>query len=375
MAVKRDYYEILGVERGASDEDIKRAFRRAAQRHHPDVDKSDGAEQRFKELNEAYRVLGDRQRRQAYDMFGHSGVDAASAGGFEGFGGGFGPFGDIFDAFFGGAPAGTRGRRRVQAGADLRYDLTIEFAEAVFGVTKEIKFPTLVRCPVCDGSGGEPGTQPETCPECNGTGEKRRVAQTILGQMVNIVTCPRCGGEGRIISNPCHDCRGDGRVRQERTLQVQVPAGIDAGQRIALEGQGESGPRGGPPGDLYIVISVREHAQLVRRGTELYVEMPVTFAQAALGTTLTVPTVEGEEQLELPAGTQSGHEIRLRGKGVPRLRGAGRGDLHAIVNVVVPQKLSKRERELLRELDGISGPAVLPKGAPSIVDRIRDLFD
>lgn len=375
MAVKRDYYEVLGVDRGASDADIKRAFRRAAQRHHPDVDKSDGAEERFKELNEAYRVLGDRQRRQAYDMFGHSGVDPASAGGFDGFGGGFGPFGDIFDAFFGGSPAGARGRRRVQAGADLRYDLSIEFAEAVFGVTKEIHFPTLVQCPVCKGSGGEPGTQPETCPECNGTGEKRRVAQTILGQMVNIVTCPRCGGEGRIISSPCHECRGDGRVRQERTLQVQVPAGIDAGQRIALEGQGEAGPRGGPPGDLYVVISVREHPQIARRGTELYVEMPVTFAQAALGTTLTVPTVEGSDDVDLPAGTQSGHEIRLRGKGVPRLRGAGRGDLHAIVNVVVPQRLSKRERELLTELDSVSGPAVLPKGGPSIVDRIRDLFD
>jgi molecular chaperone DnaJ len=375
MAIKRDYYEILGVGRDASDEEIKRAFRRAAQRHHPDVDASDGAEQRFKELNEAYRVLSDRQRRQAYDMFGHAGVDGASTGGFEGFGGGFGPFGDIFDAFFGGSPAGTRGRRRVQAGADLRYDLSIEFAEAVFGVTKEIRFPTLVRCPVCSGTGGEPGTEPATCPECHGTGERRRVAQTILGQMVNIVTCPRCGGEGRIIATPCHECRGDGRVREERTLQVQVPAGIDAGQRIALEGQGEAGPRGGPPGDLYVVISVREHPQLVRRGTELYAELPVTFSQAALGATLTVPTVEGSEAVQLEPGTQSGHELRLRGKGVPRLRGAGRGDLHAIINVVVPTKLSKRERELLRELEEVGGPAVPPKGSPSIGERIRDLFD
>lgn len=375
MAVKRDYYVILGVERGASGEEIRRAFRRAAQRHHPDVDKSDGAEERFKELNEAYRVLSDRQRRQAYDMFGHAGVDGASAGGFEGFGGGFGPFGDIFDAFFGGSPVGTRGRRRVQAGADLRYELTIEFAEAVFGVTKEIHFPTLVACSVCGGSGGEPGTEPETCPECNGTGEKRRVAQTILGQMVNIVSCPRCGGEGRIITSPCHECHGDGRVREERMLRVQVPAGIDAGQRIALEGQGEGGPRGGPPGDLFVVISVRDHPQLARRGTELFVELPVSFAQAALGTTLSIPTVEGSEQVELPAGTQSGHEIRLRARGVPRLRGAGRGDLHAIVTVVVPSKLSKRERELLRELDSVSGPAVLPKGSPTIVDRIRNLFD
>jgi molecular chaperone DnaJ len=375
MAIKRDYYEVLGVERGASDEDIKRAFRRAAQRHHPDVDTSEGAEERFKELNEAYRVLSDRQRRQAYDMFGHAGVDGASAGGFDGFGGGFGPFGDIFDAFFGGSATGTRGRRRVQAGADLRYDLTIEFAEAVFGVTREIRFPTLVRCAVCNGSGGEPGSEPETCPDCNGTGERRRVAQTILGQMVNIVACPRCNGEGRVIANPCHACRGDGRVRQERTLQVNVPAGIDAGQRIALEGEGEAGPRGGPSGDLYVVVSVRDHPQLVRRGTELFIEMPVTFAQAALGDTLTVPTVEGSEAVELPAGTQSGHEIRLKGKGVPRLRGAGRGDLHAIITVVVPSKLSRRERELVRQLGEVTGPAVLPKGSPSIVDRLRTLFD
>ncbi|MDQ6682832.1 MAG: molecular chaperone DnaJ [Chloroflexota bacterium] len=373
MAVKRDYYEVLGVSRDSSDEEIKRAFRRAAQQHHPDVDNSEGAEARFKELNEAYRVLSDRQRRQAYDMFGHAGVDNSAGGGFEGFGGGFGPFGDIFDAFFGGNPAG-RQRRRVVAGADLRYDMTIDFAEAVFGVTREISFPTLVTCPVCSGTGGEPGTQPERCAECGGSGEKRRVAQTILGQMVNIVACPRCNGEGSVIASPCHECRGDGRVRQERTLQVSVPAGIDSGQRIALDGQGEAGPRGGPAGDLYVVVNAREHPQLLRRGTELYHILPLTFPQAALGASLAVPTVEGSEQIEVPAGTQSGQEIRLRGRGVPRLGGNGRGDLHVVVNVVVPSKLGKRERELLRELDGVSPPAVLPKGGGSLLDRIRDLF-
>lgn len=374
MAVKRDYYDILGVRREASEEEIKRAFRRLAQQHHPDVDKSDGAEQRFKELNEAYRVLSDRQRRSAYDMFGHAGVEGASTGGFEGFGGGFGPFGDIFDAFFGGTQTGGRGRRRVQAGADLRYDLTIDFAEAVFGVTREISFSTLVRCSRCDGAGGEPGTEPETCPDCRGSGEQRRVAQTILGQMVNIVACARCRGEGRIVAAPCTACGGDGRVREERTVQVSIPAGIDDGQRIALEGQGEAGPRGGPNGDLYVAVRVREHPQLLRRGTELYHELPVTFPQAALGATLTVPTVEGEEQVEIPAGAQSGHEIRLPAKGVPRLRGAGRGDLHVIVNVVVPTRLSKRERELLRELNEVSQPAALPRGGGSVLDRLRDLF-
>jgi molecular chaperone DnaJ len=374
MAIKRDYYEVLGVPRDASDEEIKRAFRKAAQRHHPDVDTSDGAELRFKELNEAYRILSDRQRRTAYDMFGHAGVDGASGGGFEGFGGGFGPFGDIFDAFFGGSPAGTRQRRRVVAGADLRYDLTIDFAEAVAGVTKEVTFPTLVTCDVCEGSGGEPGSEPERCPDCNGTGERRRVSQTILGQMVNITACPRCGGEGRIIGVPCHSCNGDGRVRHERRLVVNVPAGIDSGQRIALEGQGEAGPRGGPSGDLYVQVTVREHAELIRRGTELFYELPVTFPQAALGGSLTVPTVEGSETVEVQPGTQSGTEIRLRGRGVPRLRGAGRGDLHVIVTVVVPQKPSKAERDLLKQLGEVSGPAVLPKGGPGLLDRLRDLF-
>ncbi len=374
MAVKRDYYDVLGVPRDADDAEIKRAFRKLAQQHHPDVDKDDGAEERFKELNEAYRVLSDRQRRSAYDMFGHAGVEGAAAGGFEGFGGGFGPFGDIFDAFFGGNPAGTRRRQRVTPGADLRYDLTIEFAEAVFGVTKEISFQTLATCPRCEGVGGEPGTEPETCPDCNGTGEQRRVAQTILGQMVNIVACQRCRGEGRIIATPCSECKGDGRVTEERTLQVTIPAGIDAGQRIALEGQGEAGPRGGPNGDLYVAVGIRPHPELVRRGTELYHELPVTFPQAALGATLTVPTVEGSEEVEVPAGSQSGREIRLKGKGVPRMRGAGRGDLHVIVNVVVPTNLSKRERELLKELGDVSEPATLPRDEPSVFDRLRDLF-
>ncbi|MEO6578691.1 MAG: molecular chaperone DnaJ [Candidatus Limnocylindria bacterium] len=374
MAVKRDYYDVLGVVRDADDAEIKRAFRRLAQQHHPDVDKGDGAEGRFKELNEAYRVLSDRQRRSAYDMFGHAGVEGAAAGGFEGFGGGFGPFGDIFDAFFGGVPAGARRRTRVVAGADLRYDLTVDFAEAVFGVTQEIKFPTLVTCTRCEGAGGEPGTEPETCPECGGSGEKRRVAQTILGQMVNIVACPRCRGEGSVITSLCGICNGDGRTREERTVAVSIPAGIDHGQRIALEGEGEAGPRGGPNGDLYVAVSVREHPELVRRGTELYHELPVTFAQAALGASVTVPTVEGTEGVEIPPGSQSGHEIRLRGKGVPRLRGAGRGDQHVIVRLVVPTKLGKRERELLTELGEVSGPAVIPKGGGSLLDRLRDVF-
>ena len=376
VTVKRDYYEILGVSRDASESDIKRAFRRAAQQHHPDVDTSAGAEQRFKELNEAYRVLSDRQRRQAYDMFGHAGVDGAPAGGFDGFGGGgFGPFGDIFDAFFGGTATG-RPRRRTVAGSDLRYDLTIDFEEAVFGTTREIRFPSLVRCAECDGTGAQRGSQPERCPDCGGSGERRRVSQTILGQMVNIVACTRCGGEGRIVATPCAACRGDGRVSEDRVVEVRVPAGIDAGQRIALEGHGEAGPRGGPAGDLFVVINVRSHPQLIRRGTEIYHELPITFPQAALGTRARVPTVDGEQELEIPAGTQSGEELVLRGRGVQRLRGSGRGDQHVIVNVVVPQRLGKRERQLLAELDRVSDPPVIPSGkGSSIFDRVRHLFD
>jgi molecular chaperone DnaJ len=365
---------VLGVERGASEEEIKRAYRRAAQRHHPDVDRSDGAEERFKELNEAYRVLSDRQRRQAYDMFGHAGVEG-TAGGWDGFGGGFGPFGDIFDAFFGSTTAGRGTRRRVVAGSDLRYDLTIGFEEAVFGTEKEIRFPSLVRCASCAGSGVEPGTQPERCAECNGSGERRRVSQTILGQMVNITACPRCGGEGTVAATPCTTCHGDGRVSEERTISVKIPAGIDSGQRIALEGHGEAGPRGGPAGDLFVVVKVREHPQLIRRGSELYYELPLTFPQAALGTTVTVPTVDGEQEVEIEPGTQSGHEVRLRGRGVPRLRGGGRGDQHVVVNVVVPQKLGRRERELLEQLGSISAPASIPRGKQaSILDRLRDML-
>jgi molecular chaperone DnaJ len=374
MATKRDYYQILGVDRGASDEEIKRAFRKAAQQHHPDVDKTDGAEGRFKELNEAYRVLSDRQRRSAYDMFGHAGVDGASAGGGEGFGGGFGPFGDIFDAFFGGAPGQTRRRGRPEAGSDLRYDLSISLAEVVTGVVREISFPALGRCATCEGTGAEPGSQPERCPECSGTGERRRVSQTILGQMVNITACPRCHGEGKLVGTPCHTCRGEGRTRGDRKLQVTIPAGIESGQRIALEGQGESGPRGGPNGDLYVVVAVTEQAGLVRRGTELYTELPLTVAQAALGAKITVQTVDGSEEVTIPAGVQSGQEIRLKGRGLPRLRSANRGDLHVLAAVVVPAKLTKRERELYRELGELSGAATLPKGSPSLADRLRDFL-
>jgi len=368
MATDHDYYTILGVERGATDAEIKRAYRRLAQKWHPDVNNEPGAQERFKEINEAYQVLSDAQRRQSYDLFGRAGVGAEED---AGFGAGFGGFGDIFDAFFGGTAAGAR-RGRPQAGSDLRYDLRISLEEAVRGTEKEIEFPVLARCETCSGSGAAPGTTPVSCPQCGGRGEVRSIRQTMLGQMVNVTTCPRCRGEGRIVETPCETCRGDGRTEIERRLRVTIPPGIDEGHQIRLSNEGEAGPRGGPAGSLYVAVHVAPHPSLRREGTELIYDADVSITQAALGTRLTVPTVDGDEEVEVKPGTQPGTELRLRGKGVPHLRRAGaRGDLHVFVNVVVPTKLSKRQRELLEELAKETGEPVSPDGH-SIFDRVRD---
>ena len=363
---ERDFYVILGVERTATDADIKRAFRKLAQQWHPDVNQDPAAQERFKEINEAYQVLSDPQQRSRYDTFGRAGVGSAPGGaggagaGFEGFGG----FSDIFDAFFGGGASASSARRgRPQPGADLRYDLRISFEEAIQGTEKEIEFTVLQPCETCHGNGAEPGTEPITCPQCNGRGEIRSVRQTMLGQMVNVSTCPRCNGEGKIVETPCHTCKGDGRTERKRTLRVTIPAGIDEGHQIRLSNEGEAGPRGGPPGSLYVAVHVRPHASLTREGTELYYEARVSIAQAALGTRITVPTVDGEEEVEIKAGTQPDTEIKLRGKGVPHLRRTGsRGDLHVMVDVVVPTKLSKRERELLQAYAQEAGDDVTASG-------------
>ncbi len=358
MATETDLYSILGVARDASDAEIKRAFRRLAQQWHPDVNQDSGADARFKQINEAYQVLSDPQRRQAYDMFGTTG----DVGGDGGFGGGFGNFSDIFDAFFGGTQAGTR-RGHPLAGADLRYDLRITLEEAVHGVEKEIEFPVLGRCETCSGSGAAPGSEAVTCEQCGGRGEVRTTRRTMLGQMVNVSTCPRCQGEGKIVKDPCETCKGDGRTERRRTLRVTIPAGIDEGHQIRLSNEGEVGPRGGPAGSLYVAVHVTPHPHLRREGTELAYDADISIAQAALGTRIMVPTVDGEEELEIKPGTQPGTEIRLRGRGVPHLRRTGsRGDLHVFVNVVVPTKLSKKQRELLGEFAAESGDAVTPVG-------------
>jgi molecular chaperone DnaJ len=356
---ERDFYVILGVERSATDAEIKRAFRKLAQQWHPDVNTDPAAQEQFKEINEAYQVLSDPEQRSRYDTFGRAGVDGGAGApgpGFEGFGG----FSDIFDAFFGGgAGAGSARRGRPQPGADLRYDLRITFEEAVQGTEKEIEFRVLQPCETCGGDGAKPGTEPITCPQCNGRGEVRSVRQTMLGQMVNVSACPRCHGEGKIIETPCDTCHGDGRTERTRTLRVTIPPGIDEGHQIRLSNEGEVGPRGGSAGSLYVAVHVQPHPSLTREGTELFYDAEITIAQAALGTRIAVPTVEGEEEVEIKAGTQPNTEIKLRGKGVPHLRRPGqRGDLHVMVEVVVPTKLSKKARELLVAYAEESGESV-----------------
>jgi molecular chaperone DnaJ len=369
---QRDYYDVLGVPRSADQAEVKRAFRKLAMEYHPDRNSAPDAAEKFKEINQAYEVLGDEQKRAMYDRFGHAGVDGrgAGAGGFDGFTH-FEGFGDIFDAFFGGG--GRRGGRRgPQRGSDLRYNLRLTFEEAVFGCEKEIEYQRLERCETCAGSGSEPGTNPVVCPECNGVGEIRRAQQSFFGRFVNVMTCPRCQGEGRVVTNPCAGCRGTGRTRETRRVVVKVPAGVEDGSQIRLSGEGEAGPRGGEAGSLYVALNVEPHERFQRAGDHIVLELPVNIAQAALGAEVTIPTLDGEMQLEVPAGTQSGEDFVIRGKGVPRLRGGGRGDMIVRVTVVVPEELTDEQRRLLEELAETMGTPVLPKRQKGLFERIRD---
>jgi len=369
---KRDYYEVLGVARGVSEEELKRAFRKLARQYHPDVNKSPEAESRFKEIGEAYDVLSDPEKRRIYDQFGHAGLNSQGYGGFQGFEG-FGSFADIFeqfDSFFGGA-ARAGSRRGPQRGADLRYDLEISFEEAAFGTEKTLDIPRQETCETCHGSGAAPNTQPQTCPQCNGTGEVRRVQQSVFGQFVNVTACSRCQGEGKIITTPCPECRGQGRVRKMRKLTVKIPAGVDNGQQIRLSGEGESGPKGGPPGNLYVVLEVRPHRIFKREGSDVFYELPISFAQAALGDEIEVPTIDGSEMLVVPGGTQTGKTFRLREKGIPHLRGMGRGDQYVTVRVSTPTQLSSRERQLFEELAKLEEHQIKPQER-GFFDRVKD---
>ncbi|HLB12759.1 MAG TPA: molecular chaperone DnaJ, partial [Dehalococcoidia bacterium] len=346
MAAKRDYYEVLGISRSATDEEVKKAFRKLAHQFHPDLNKNHDAEERFKEVNEAYEVLSDPDKRSNYDRFGHAGPQGF--GGFRGFEdfGGLGGFGDIFETFFGGATTATR--RGPQRGSDLQLQVTLAFEEAAFGCEKEVQVSRNEVCSSCRGSGSEPGTQPVKCPNCNGTGQVRRVQQSIFGQFVNVATCPRCQGAGRIVTNPCTKCRGTGRVRQTRRVMITIPPGVDDGSQMRLSGEGEPGAKGGPRGDLYVSISVLQHKLFQRKGSDILYELPLSFPQAALGDEVEVPTLEGPHPLKIPAGTQPGRVFNLRHMGIAHLRGNGRGDMLVRVKVVVPVSLTEHQRELLQ---------------------------
>jgi len=369
---KQDYYDALGVPRNASQDDIKKAYRRLAMQYHPDRNKDDGAEARFKQVTEAYEVLADPEKRARYDRFGHAGVsgDNPFARGFEGFGG-FGGLGDIFDAFFGGQ--GGRTQRGPQRGADTRRSITISFEEAVFGVEKEFDVQAAEICTRCGGKRAEPGTEPERCPTCGGAGELRRTQQSIFGQFVNVAICDRCRGEGRIVTSPCTQCRGVGRERRKRRLSVTIPAGVDHGSQMRLSGEGELGNHGGPRGNLYLQINVKAHEYFQRDEDDLLYDLELNFAQAALGDEVEVPTIDGEKHpLRIVAGTQSGEILVVRGKGVPHLRGGGRGDMLVRASVITPKHLSKEQKDLMRQLAQSMGTDVKPQDDKGFMGKIKD---
>ena len=356
MAAKRDYYEVLGIDRNASDEEIRRAFRRLAFKYHPDHNREDGAAEKFKEINEAYEVLSDAEKRSAYDRFGHSGAEGFFGRGFEGFD--FGGFGDIFDAFFGGAATATR--QAPKRGANLHCAVTISLEEAAFGCEKEINISRIENCSLCQGIGCKPGSQPSRCPDCNGTGQVRRVQQSIFGRFVSTTTCSQCRGEGTIITEPCPHCKGTGKEKYQRSILGKIPPGVYDGSQIPLSGEGQAGVRGGPAGDLYITLSVKQHKFFARDGDDVLYELSINIAQAALGAEVEVPTLHGKTKLHIPAGSQTGRAFRLKGQGVPHLNKSGRGDQLVTLFVVIPDKLTEKQRQLLQQLADTLGPTNMP---------------
>ena len=353
---KRDYYEVLGVQKGASDAEIKKAYRKLAKENHPDLNPGDAAaEARFKEANEAYEILSDSDKRARYDQFGFAGVDPnyGAGGGYGGFDGGFdfGDLGDIFGSFFGGGFGGGGGRTRngPQRGDSIRMRVTLTFEEAVFGCEKEITVERIEQCDSCHGSGAAAGTAPETCPNCHGSGQVQQRRQTPMGVFATTGPCPQCGGKGKIIKTPCSSCGGNGQVRRRKTVQVNIPAGIDDGQTISLRSQGHAGKNGGPAGDLLLVVSVAPHKFFKRDGVNIYCEAPISFAQAVLGCDLEILTIDGKVTYEIPEGTQTGTTFRLRGKGVPQVNGRGRGDQFVTVVIETPRNLNREQKEALKK--------------------------
>lgn len=377
MAAKRDYYEVLGISRTATEKEIKRAYRTMARKYHPDINRDTSAEDSFKEVNEAYEVLSDADRRAAYDRFGHDAANGGfgrGAGDPFGFGGAGSPFGDIFETFFGGAAGGTSGRRSAPPrGADIQVSVNLTFEEAVFGTEKEVEVDRLETCDVCSGSRMKGGKTPPTCTQCGGSGEVRRVQQTILGQFMTSGPCPTCQGEGVTITDPCDRCQGRGRVRNYRTIQVTVPPGIDDNATLRLTGQGEDAPQGGTAGNLYVKVRVQQHKFFERHGKQIHNRVGINVAQAALGDEIEIETMDGPVVFKVPAGTQSGQQFRLRGKGVPDLRGGDRGDQIVTIQVIVPKKLTDEQEELFERLSVSLGKEVMhqPKGR-GFFDRVKD---
>lgn len=368
---KRDYYEVLGVSRTATDQEIKSAYRGLARRHHPDVNQTDDtAEARFKEVAEAYTVLADAEQRRRYDRFGHAGVSSSAGAnwGAPGFGGIEDILGDLFGFgdVFGGARSGAR-RSAAQRGADLRYDLEITLEEAAAGLTAQLRIPRLETCEKCKGVGAAPGTNPENCQTCGGSGQVRYQQ----GFFSVARTCHACRGVGRVIGTPCIDCKGAGRIEREKSMEVKIPAGVETGSRLRVQGEGESGVNSGPAGDLYVVIHVAEHEQFERQGGNLYSSVPITFAQAALGSEIAVKTLANEQPLKIPVGTQTGTVFRLKGQGMPVLGGRGKGDLFVAVTVVTPTSLTREQRRLLEQLANVENKDLEDKG---LVDKVRDIF-
>ncbi len=377
MAEKRDYYEVLGVPRGASDDEIKKAYRKLAKKYHPDVNQGNpDAEAKFKEVNEAYEVLGDSGKRAKYDQFGHAAFEqgGAGAGGFGGFGGGFGDIdlNDLFGSFFGGG-FGGRGRNKnaPRKGADVSESVVLTFEEAAFGTKKQIKIYRVEDCDACGGKGTKDASGKKQCPACGGTGEVRNVTNTIMGQMVNVTTCRNCGGTGTIITNPCSKCRGRGKVKRPRTVEVKIPAGIDNGETIALRGLGDHGVNGGPKGDLLVTVSIKRHAIFERRGTDVYCTVPITFVQAALGGTILVPTLDGKVEHQIPEGTQTGTSFKLRGKGIPNIRTGVRGDEILKVEVEVPQHMTSEQKQALKKFGELTNDANY-KSQKGFFEKMKD---
>ncbi|ATW25353.1 molecular chaperone DnaJ [Candidatus Formimonas warabiya] len=375
---KRDYYEVLGVPRTASEDEVKKAYKKLAKKYHPDLNPdSRTAEEKFKEINEAYEVLSDTEKRSRYDQFGHAG---ANGGGFDfgGFGGGadFGGFGDIFDMFFGGGFSGGGAGQRpaAQRGADLRLDLSISFEEAAFGVEKDVEIPRMESCEVCGGSGAEPGTRPQTCPLCGGSGKVKSAQSTPFGQFQTVKTCHRCHGAGTIIEKVCKHCGGSGRVKKQRKIHVKIPAGVDSGSRLRISNEGEAGTLGGPPGDLYVYLTVRSHQVFKRENDDVICEFPISFVQAALGCEVEVPTLDGKIKLTVPEGTQTGTSFRMRGRGITKLRGYGRGDQHVKVRVVTPTNLTEEQKKMLQDFGShFSGDQQSDKGK-GFFNKVKDAF-